>query len=157
LCEQITTPTYPRIQVERQKRRLLDRLKVEKDDPRTQGGLLFRKLVYGDHWLGRAAYGTIESVEKIGPAQLRAHHAKNWVAKRAIIAVCGDVEPKKVARTLDKLLAHFHPGTALATTPPKFPDRGIAPACSRRNASRCTCTSATWASRATIRTIPRSS
>lgn len=125
LSEQIVTPTYPRVQVERQKRRLLDRLKVEKDEPRTQGGLLFRKLVYGDHWLGRAAYGTIESVEKIGPAQLRAHHAKNWVAKRAIIAVCGDVDPKKVARTLDKMLAHFEPGAALATTPPSFPARGI--------------------------------
>ncbi len=125
MCDQIVVPTYPKLQVERQKRRLLDRLKVEKDDPRTQGGLLFRRLVYGDHWLGRAAYGTIESVERIGPAQLRAHHARNWVGKRAIIAVCGDVEPKKVARTLDKLLARFDPGTAIATTPPKFPDRGM--------------------------------
>lgn len=124
LSEQLVTPTYPRLQFERQKRRLLDRLEVEKDEPRTQGGLLFRKLVYGDHWLGRAAYGTLESVTRIGPAHLRAHHEKNWVAKRAIIAVCGDVEPKEVARVLDKLLARFDPGTALATTPPRFPDRG---------------------------------
>jgi zinc protease len=124
LSEQLVSPTYPRLHVERQKRRLLDRLEVEKNDPRTQGGLLFRKLVYGDHWLGRAAYGTSGSVKRIGPAQLRAHHARNWVAKRAIIAVCGDVDPKEVARVLGKLLAKFDPGTALATTPPRFPDRG---------------------------------
>lgn len=121
LAEELMTPTFPEVQVERQKRRLLDRLAVEKDEPRTQGGLLFRRLVYGDHWLGRAAYGTIASVTKIGPKELRAHHARNWVAKRAIIALCGDVDPKLVARTLDKLLARWNPGTAIVTTPPQFP------------------------------------
>ncbi|MBL8857445.1 MAG: insulinase family protein [Planctomycetes bacterium] len=124
MSDQLMEPTYPRLQVERQKRRLLDRLSVEKDDPRTQGGLKFRRLVYGDHWLGRAAYGTIESVRKIGPAELRAHHRRNWVGKRAVIAVCGDVDPKQVLKTVDKLLARWNPGAPLATTPPKFPARG---------------------------------
>lgn len=123
MSEQLIEPTYPRMQVERQKRRLLDRLGVEKDDPRTQGGMKFRKLVYGDHWLGRAAYGTIESVRRIGPTQLRAHHRRNWVGKRAVIAVCGDVDAKQVARKLDKLLARWNPGSALVTTPPTFPPR----------------------------------
>jgi zinc protease len=125
MAEELVEPAYPRLQVDRQKRRLLDRLSVEKDDPRTQGGLLFRRLVYGDHWLGRAAYGTIESVRRIGPKELRAHHAANWVGKRAIIAVCGDVEPAKVARTADTLLARWNPGTPIETTPPRFPPRAV--------------------------------
>jgi zinc protease len=125
MAEQLIDPAYPKLQVERQKRRLLDRLTVEKDDPRTQGGLLFRRLVYGDHWLGRAAYGSIESVRRIGIRELRAHHARNWVGKRAIIAVCGDVEPAQVARTADALLARWKPGTPIVTTPPRFPPRGV--------------------------------
>jgi zinc protease len=123
MAEELVEPAYPRLQVERQKRRLLDRLSVEKDDPRTQGGLLFRRLVYGDHWLGRAAYGSIESVRRIGTAELRAHHAANWVGSRAILAVCGDVDPQEVARTADRLLARWNPGRAIETTPPKFPPR----------------------------------
>lgn len=125
MAEELIAPAYPRLQVDRQKRRLLDRLSVEKDDPRTQGGLLFRRLVYGDHWLGRAAYGSIESVKRIGPKELRAHHARNWVGKRAIIALCGDVEPKQVAREADALLARWNPGTPIETTPPRFPPRGV--------------------------------
>lgn len=124
LCDALTMPTYPKMQVERQKRRLLDRLTVEKDDPRTQGGLLFRRLVYGDHWLGRATYGNIASIQKIGPKELRAHHAANWVGKRAVLAVCGDVEPRKILHTLDARLSRWSPGTPLATVPPQFPERG---------------------------------
>lgn len=118
-------PAYPKRQFDRQKRRLLDRLAVEKDDPRTQGGLLFRKLVYGDHWLGRAAYGSIASVKRIEPQHLRAHHARNWVGKRAVLAMCGDVDPKRVARRFDKLLARWNPGTPLSTNPPAFPAPGV--------------------------------
>jgi zinc protease len=123
MSELLKHPTYPPEQVARQKKRLLDRLLVDRDDPRSQGGLLFRKLVYGDHWLGRAAYGTIESVERIGPQDLRKHHAENRVAKRAVIAVCGDVDPRKVKREFDRRLRGWSAGTPLATRPPQFPAR----------------------------------
>jgi zinc protease len=116
-------PTYPPEQVARQKKRLLDRLLVERDDPRSQGGLLFRKLVYGDHWLGRAAYGTIESIERIAPQDLREHHAENRVARRTVIAACGDVDPRKVKHELDRRLRGWNIGTQLATRPPEFPER----------------------------------
>lgn len=117
-------PTYPPEKVALQKRRLLDRLLVEKDDPRVQGGLVFRRLVYGDHWLGRAAYGNHVSVRRIQPRHLRQHHARNWVARRGIIAICGDVVPREVADELDGLLAHWTTGAPLITTPPQLPPRG---------------------------------
>jgi zinc protease len=123
MSELLKHPTYPPEQVARQKKRLLDRLLVERDDPRSQGGLLFRRLVYGDHWLGRAAYGTIESVERIQPADLRKHHAENRVARRAVIAVCGDVDPRAVKRELDRRLRGWSAGSSLATRAPQFPER----------------------------------
>ncbi|MBI5362308.1 MAG: insulinase family protein, partial [Planctomycetes bacterium] len=125
MTSMLTKPTYPAEKVALHKQRLLDRLLVERDDPRAQGGLVFRKLVYGKHWLGRAAYGTLASVKKIELAHLRAHHSANGVAKRAVIAVCGDVDPKAVKRELDRLLARWKPGTSLATEPPRFPERGV--------------------------------
>jgi zinc protease len=123
MSELLQHPTYPPEQVARQKKRLLDRLHVEREEPRSQGGMLFRKLVYGDHWLGRAAYGTIESVRRIGPRDLRQYHSENRVARRAVIAACGDVDPRTVKRELDRRLKAWKAGTPLATRPPVLPDR----------------------------------
>jgi zinc protease len=123
MSELLMHPTYPAEEIARQKKRLLDRLLVEREEPRTQGGMLFRKLVYGDHWLGRAAYGTIESVKRIGPNELRRHHAENRVARRAVIAICGDVDPRAVKRELDRTLRGWNAGTPLVTRPPEFPVR----------------------------------
>lgn len=121
VCSMIVAPTYPSDKVARHKQRLRDRLITERDDPRVRGGLAFRKLVYGDHWLGRPVYGTVESIERIRVAHLRDHHERNWVAKRAILAVCGDVDAGAVRRELDKRLKRWNPGTPLLTTPPTFP------------------------------------
>jgi zinc protease len=121
LLDALTGATYPAEEVRRQKQRVLDRLLLERDDPRQQGGLRFRKLVYGDHWLGRAAYGDLASVARIGPADLRAHRAANWVGKRTVVSVCGDVDPARVKRAFERRLATWGSGTLLATTPPDFP------------------------------------
>lgn len=127
LCAQMVIhPTYPQDKFALQQKRLLDRLLVERDDPRTQAGLGFRHLIYGDHWLGRAAYGSIQSIHRIRAADLRAHHREHWVARRGIIAVCGDVDPKQVKREVERLFQRWKSGQALATTPPQFPDRAHA-------------------------------
>lgn len=123
LGEVLTAPKYPAAKVARQKQRLLDRLLVERDDPRVQGGRLFRRLVYGDHWLGRPAYGTLESVERIEPADLRRHHRACWVGRRAVIAVCGDVDPRAVRRRFDRALGGWRPGKPLVPKTPVFPPR----------------------------------
>ncbi len=124
LAEMIVEPAYPKKQFERQRQRVLDRLLVERDDPRVQGEQLFRKLVYGNHWLGRPGSGTIPSLRRLTHTDLARFHRETWVASRAIIAVCGDVDPEQVRAQLDKRLAKWKTGVDLETTPPAFPERG---------------------------------
>ncbi|MFT7668687.1 MAG: zinc protease, partial [Planctomycetota bacterium] len=97
------------------------RLHNESAEPRQLGAMAFRRMVYGDHWLGRPAYGSIESVERIQPKDLRAYHRKNWVASRCIIGVCGDLDPKEVRDFLDRKLAKWKPGKQLPPRTPQFP------------------------------------
>jgi len=123
LAEVLTRPVYPADKVRRQKARILDRLLVERDDPRVQAERRFRRLVYGDHWLGRPAYGNLESIPLVQPRNLRSFHRKNWVGARAVIGLCGDVDPKAVRRHLDRLLAHWEPGADLPVQPAEFPRR----------------------------------
>ena len=121
LCEVFRTPTYPVKRFERQRTRILDKLRVERDDPRQQGALLFRKLVYGEHWLGRAAYGTSESIERIRPRDVRDLHARHWCGRRLLLSVCGDVDPQAVRAECERLLKKLPKGTPLETVPPAFP------------------------------------
>jgi len=121
LSEMLTSASYPSAEVTRQKQRLLDRLLIERDDPRVQGGLLFRKLVYGEHWLGRASRGTLASLPRIDPADLRAFRAKHWVGRRAVIAVCGELDPEKVRRKFERCLTKWPRGEKHAPSRPRFP------------------------------------
>ncbi len=121
LVECLLSPRYPRAKFERQRQRLLDRLLIERDDPRTQAVWIFRNLVYGDHWLGRPEYGGLESVARIERRHVLAHHRKHWCAKRTVIAFCGDVDGESVRRFLDRRLRGWKPGRDLPRPKTEFP------------------------------------
>jgi zinc protease len=125
VSELVTEPTYPRAEFRRQKQRLLDRLVVERDEPRVQAERLFKRLVYGEHWLGRGATGTLESVARIERKDVAAFHRRHWVARRAIFAVCGDVEPEEVFAALDRALSRWEPGEDLPHPVPRLPPRAV--------------------------------
>jgi zinc protease len=121
LAQATLEPTYPKARVDLQRARLLDRLMVERDDPRAQAMIRFRSLVYGQHWLGRTHYGTFESVETLERRHLVAFHKKNWVAARAVIAVCGDVDPEAVRRLMERELKAWKTGRDLTAADQNFP------------------------------------
>jgi zinc protease len=124
-CELITEPTFPAGRVQLQKKRLLDRLSVEDADPRVQAERRFQRLVYGEHFLGRPVQGTAASVARLGRRDLVAFHRANWVGRRALVAVCGDVDPRAVARTLERRLAAWRPGEVLPPREHHFPSRAV--------------------------------
>lgn len=124
LAECLLEPTYPKRNVERQRGRLLQRLRVQEDDARLQAARKFRRLVYGEHWLGRTERGIAETVTRIERRHLTAFHRKNWVASRAVISVCGDVDPKAVQRYFNRRLAGWKTGRPLTAVRHEFPKPG---------------------------------
>ncbi len=123
LAEVLTAPTYPVERFERQRSRLLARLTVDEVDPRVQVGRVFRRLIYGDTWLGRPDSGTAQSVRALTREHLVEHHRQNWVASRALISVCGNVDPAAVRRELNRLLGDWEPGEPFGTLELEFPER----------------------------------
>jgi zinc protease len=117
-------PVYPAAQLARRRQVLLDRLAVEADDPRIQASRRFRRLVYGEHWLGRPERGTPESVARITRRDLCTLHRRTWVGRRATLAVCGDVDPEEVRRSLDRHLARWPAGRAAPEDQQAFPAPG---------------------------------
>jgi zinc protease len=124
LAECARTPTYPAARVRLQKGRLLDRLRVDREDPRTRAVWLFRELVYGAQWLGRPDHGTEESVARIRRNDLVRFHASSWAAGRALLAVCGDVDPAAVRRHVQRRLGAWQAGKPPGPRPWREPARG---------------------------------
>jgi zinc protease len=121
LAEILTVPSYPREKLLRDRKRLHDRLLIEREDPRYQAAQLFRKLVYGEHWLGLPEHGNVESVPKIQRRAVLGFQRRNWCARRAVIAFCGDVDPKKVRRFLETKLRDWRGGQDLPPPDQSFP------------------------------------
>jgi zinc protease len=90
-----------------------------------QGEQLFKQLVYGDHWLGRNPSGSLESVARIERKHVVDFHRRNWLGRRAIIAVCGDVEAQEVRAVLERALAKWAPGEDLPYPEPELPPRAV--------------------------------
>lgn len=124
-CEFLTEPTFPADRVALQKRRLLDRLLLEDAEPRVRAERLFRRLVYGDHFLGQPAQGTAASVARIERKHLVAFHRAHWVGARALVAVCGDVDPAAVRRLVDRRLRGWRRGRDLPPREHRFPPRAV--------------------------------
>ncbi len=113
---------YPDERVERHFDRMKTRLAIEAEDPRAQGGIRFKRLIYGDdHFMGRSPYGSLETVQNITPADLRAHREANWCSERLLIAVVGDVEPEAVRERVEKAFSSLPKGTAYVPEPYTFP------------------------------------
>lgn len=123
-CEVLTEPAFPAKLVARQLERLTDRLRIEEREPSQQAARRFRQLVYGEHWLGRPAFGSLESLARIKRADLARHVRQNWVAARTLISVCGDVRPSAVRRELERLLSDWKTGAELPPRPLELPERG---------------------------------
>ncbi len=128
LGELVADASYPDARIERQFDRIKTRLAAEAEDPRAQGGIRFKPLIYGDkHFLGRYAYGTLESLGRISAEDLRTHRAEQWCGARLIIAVAGDVEPEEVRAHAEQAFKDVPVGTPhewlKSTFPPIEPRR----------------------------------
>lgn len=125
-AEVLVEPTYPIERFERRKAIALDRLRVDEAEPRVQVTRLFNQLVYGTgadgtSGIGRPRRGTFASVSSLEREHLVANHAESWVAERAIIGVCGDVDPEAVRAHLDAALSGWARGTAAPPIDDRFP------------------------------------
>lgn len=125
LSEVLLGAAYPAGPIKRQQQRILARMEAQAADPHAQAARRFRTLVYGRNWLGRAASGTVRSLSSITPADLRRHRKRHWRPERALIAVCGDVDPEKVRRTLNRLLSSWKKGRPFKASPLRLPKRAV--------------------------------
>jgi len=101
----LAQPTYPAEVLAREKARTIAALQEADTRPDTVAGKRFSATLYGDHPYGRSA--TVESVSRISREDLLSFHQRFYTAKRAVVALIGDIsrtEAETVAQRLTEAL-----------------------------------------------------
>jgi zinc protease len=119
LREMVLEPQFPGREVRRVAAELMTEIKAEEDDPRAVAARRFRKEVYGAHPLGRPPQGTLKSLARLKPKDLRAFHDQWFRPAGGFVAAAGPDDPE---RTLDRLEKAFRRFKAKAPKHPAPPD-----------------------------------
>ena len=127
LAEVAGKPAFSNKELEKLKRRELDRLALSEREPRYIARRTFYRQLYGKH-----PYGTVDTnpvaVKRVRRADLARWHREQFVGKNAFLVVAGDVDPATVAETAQKAFGGWNPGKRAApiyTEPPRPSDRNI--------------------------------
>ena len=104
-------PVYAEAEIERQRQQLLSSMQVSYDDPAYVSGVVFGRLVYGQHPYGLPGNGTPASVPRITRDDLISFHREQYLPNNAIIAVVGDVTAEEAFDGVTRALADWQCGT----------------------------------------------
>jgi zinc protease len=112
LADCILHPTFPAVEVERERRHLLAEIEREESSATVMVSRLLRSALYGAHPYGRSVLGTKRSIEAMSREQLVKFYRRHYPASEMTIALVGDFEPEQV---LERLERRF--GTATGAAP----------------------------------------
>jgi zinc protease len=100
-------PSFAQADVELVRERILTGLRNETDDPDSYLQVLQNKVIYANNAYSNDPSGTIETVSKLTPEDLRAYHQKLMQTSRLLLVIVGDIDPtdlqKRVAASFGKL------------------------------------------------------
>ncbi|HVL66646.1 MAG TPA: pitrilysin family protein [Vicinamibacterales bacterium] len=101
LSEIVLRPAFAPDEVEREKKVILEEIKMVEDTPDDLVHELFTQHFWEGHPLGRPILGTKETVEALTPAVLRQYFSGAYVASNMIICAAGNIEHAAVRELVE--------------------------------------------------------
>ena len=105
------------------RRRTLDELRADRDDPTFRAEERFRALIYGDHPYGRDVRGSGRDLSRITVEDIRAHHERLFAPDNAVLVAVGDFDPKTLRSLVKKQFGRWAARSLPLPSPPP-PARG---------------------------------
>lgn len=99
----LAKPRFDKSAIDRDKARTLVSLKHKEQSPDAIAEDLFYASLYPDHPYGSSPDGTRASVEALRQADIRAFHAKYYVARNAVIAIVGAINKARATAIAEQL------------------------------------------------------
>ena len=120
LSDIVMRPAFSREDIEREKKVVLEEIKMVEDTPDDLVHELFTEAFWQGHPLGRPILGTRETVESLTQESLRDYFGTSYSAPNLIVAAVGNIDHERVRdlvmRAFEGLPAVNHP---LADAPPQ--------------------------------------
>lgn len=117
MAEIVRQPSFPENEVALAKANALQSLRVSETQPGFRAERAIKKAVYGDHPYGRTD-PTVESINAVSAATLRAEHAKRFRPDRALLVVTGRITEGEAMKLAKAAFGDWKAsGTALPDTP----------------------------------------
>src|SRR4029077_11834183 len=101
LSDVILRPAFAEEDIEREKKVILEEIKMVEDTPDDLVHEMFTQSFWEGHPLGRPILGTKESVESLTQQRLRDHFTGAYAAENVIISAAGNIEHAAVREALE--------------------------------------------------------
>ncbi|GAA2367161.1 pitrilysin family protein [Dactylosporangium salmoneum] len=117
LAEVLTDAAYPGEEVETERARLVDRIRVAQSQPSHLARVALLKRMYDAHPYA-VQTPSPEQVEAVGPDALRALHGERLHPAGATLVIVGDLEPEQAVAAAQRMLGKWNGGGVTAELPP---------------------------------------
>ena len=119
LSDIVLRPAFHEIDIEREKKVILEEIKMVEDTPDDLVHEIFTQAFWEGHPLGRPILGTKDSVEAITQERLRDHFRGAYAAENVIISAAGNLEHSQLREALEKAFGSM-PSSGRATAPTRL-------------------------------------
>jgi predicted Zn-dependent peptidase len=115
LSDIVLNPAFSPEDVEREKKVILEEIKMVEDTPDDLVHEIFTQGFWEDHPLGRPILGTPETVESFTADSLRAYFRDAYAPRNLIVSAVGNLEHDNVRRLIEERFGHLA-ASSVATT-----------------------------------------
>jgi predicted Zn-dependent peptidase len=124
LSDIVLNPAFAADDIEREKKVVLEEIKMVEDTPDDLVHEIFTQTFWQDHPLGRPILGMPETVESLGRESLRGYFEQAYTANNMIIAAAGNLQHERVRELIEKAFARIRrSGPVPVDEPPKVAAR----------------------------------
>lgn len=104
LYEALTTPTFPKTEMEKLRAQLLTGLAIRAEDTSDMASMVFDQILFKDHPYSRPEDGYPETIQNIKRNDLVKFHREYYGPRGMVIAIVGGVKPEDAVRQVKRAL-----------------------------------------------------
>ncbi len=110
----VREPSFPEVEVESARRRVLAHLANDLDDPGLVADRALTGVLWGDHPYGHDTGGTARDVARFTREDAVAFHEDRYGPKVALLVIVGAVDPRRTQKVVERLFGDWTGGPATA-------------------------------------------
>lgn len=100
LFSQLTRPSFPRPEIERERQRIMAAIQSEEEEPLAMAEKAFQRTLYLDFAYGHPSEGTEESVKKIKRGDIQDFYKTFYLPNNSLLVIVGDVTATEIKRLI---------------------------------------------------------